>query len=110
MPDLVKTRTPRARKPPWCDACQTRTIAPGQTYRRDTYTYDGRIYDWPTCEPCEVITTLVFVWAGHPEEGVGADSYEGWAQDHQDDLTYGGVARAYLKRRGIEITEETDDV
>lgn len=110
MPDLVKTRTPRARKPQWCNACQAHTIAPGQTYRRDTYTYDGRIYDWPLCLPCKAITGYVFDWCHRPEEGIGPEAYQDWASDHHDDPEVGEVARAYLKRRGIDITEEPSDV
>lgn len=110
MPDLVKPRTRRARKPQWCNACQSHTIRPGDMYQRDVYTHDGRIYDWPLCLPCKDISQHVFDWWIHPEDGIDADAYQEWACEHRGDPEVGEAARAYLKRTGSEIPEEPSDV
>lgn len=105
MPDLIKARTPRARKPQWCNACQAYTIAVGHTYRRNTYTYDGRVYDWPVCQPCGLIVDLVYEWSHQLDAGITGEDFQAWAEEHRDHPTHGEAALAYLVRAG-DATEE----
>ena len=97
MPTLLRSSTPRARKAHRCSSC-TGVISVGETYQRDTLKYDDRVYDWLSCEGCEALHLEVWVWADRPDEGVGPEDYEAWADEHLDDPTFGDAARALLDR------------
>lgn len=97
---VLKQQTPTARKAHRCGSCDTLAVRPGQTYRRTTILYDGRVYDWVDCPDCLAINGLVWEWSGMPEEGIGPDSYHEWAHEHRNDETWGPQARAYLDRTG----------
>lgn len=102
MPQLLKEKMVKARKAHNCQTCLTVTIQPGTVYRRATYVYDGMVYDWVSCEPCEAISMLVYDWwSDSGEEGVGFDEYRDWAYEHEDDPEHGEAARAYLQRLNL---------
>lgn len=95
MPELLRSRTLTARKPHSCDTCGAIAVQPGQVYQRDTYAYDGRVYDWVVCAACAEITSRVLGWA-FTEDGIGAEHYLEWAEEHE---TSDADAAAYLRRR-----------
>lgn len=104
MVSLVRTKTVTARKAHTCACCGVVAIHPGQTYVRETYTHDGRIYDWVSCAPCQEIAGDVYEWAGAPDDGVGNDQYVEWAEEmvvHGSDEVK-ARALAFLARAGIE--------
>ncbi len=100
MPTLLHSERPKARKVHRCNCC-TGEIPAGIQYCRETYVYDGRVYDWKVCAPCEPLTDIVWSWMGcYADEGIDRDDYIEWAQDHQADPTHGEAARALLARAG----------
>ena len=94
MPQLLKETQPVARKAHRCSSCSIE-IPPGTRYRRSTNLYDGQVYDWLTCVGCEGLTSVVWDWAGQPDEGVIFDDFDEWA--HETDTP---EAAAWLARRG----------
>lgn len=96
MPTLIAEKTVTARKPHRCLCCGAIAIQPGQMYHRETYVYDGRVYDWVSCADCNMIGGDVYEWYGEPGEGVSADEYDEWATEHQETDPR---ALAYLNRR-----------
>lgn len=94
---VLSSKTVTARKPHACMTCNTKEIQPDVQYRRTTMVYDGRVYDWVQCEPCQTITNLVWEWA-NGEDGIDADDYAEWADEFQDDPKHGVAARAHLAR------------
>lgn len=101
MPDLIRSKSVNARKAHGCETCNATAIQPGETYQRDTYVYDGRIYDWVQCSACSALGGIVYEWAECPDEGVGRDDYTEWAREVQNDHTLSGErARWYLARIG----------
>lgn len=111
MPDLLKTKIPKARKIHWCDGCGGYTIPKGTVYRRDTYAFDGRVYDWKLCDPCVDITGLVFDDAIDPWDGITGEDYFAWAEDAQwsSDINVMRKAKAYLIRSGNEHMMRDED-
>ena len=105
MPDLLKSKTVTARKPHGCQTCNATAIQPGEQYRRDTYIYDGRVYDWVQCAACSTLASMVFEWSGDPDEGIGRDEYIEWAREacHEETLA-GERARWLLSRVGVIVT------
>lgn len=99
MPTLLHGARPKARKAHRCSCCAGR-IELGEVYSRDTYVYDGRVYDWRTCDPCKVITGTVSAWWNGADEGITGETFAEWAHEHRDDAEHGEAARAYLARRG----------
>lgn len=100
MPDLINDKTVTARKPHGCMTCGT-AIQAGETYSRQTYVYDGRVYDWVQCAECRALSGIVFRWVEDwYDEGIGQDEYVEWAREHRDDPTQGEAARAFLARSG----------
>jgi hypothetical protein len=105
MPTLIREKTVTARKPHACQCCGTVAVQPGETYKRATYAFDGRVYDWVSCTECQAASTFVFEWACWGDEGIGPDHYQQWAEETA--RGYGNsaeldAAEAYLRRRGIE--------
>lgn len=98
MPTELRSRTPRARKPHACDCC-TCPIPAGTVYHRTTLVYDGHVYDWVSCCPCNQLVNTVwrFVDPVH-DEGIGVDEFTWWADVHRDDPEHGEAARAFLAR------------
>ena len=94
---ILSKKTVTARKAHVCMTCSATAIQPGQTYRRATYIYDGRIYNWVQCVECDALGGIVYDWSG-ADEGVGLDEYVEWAEEHRDDGAHGEAARAYLVR------------
>lgn len=99
MPTLLREKMVTARKTRSCMTCGATAIHPGEQYRRSTYVYDGRVYDWVGCKPCDEIQDLVYSWWDSPEDGIGADEYVEWAWEFEDDPQHGEAARAFLERR-----------
>jgi hypothetical protein len=99
MPHLLKSRRPKARTQKRCSTCWG-VIAAGEIYLRDTYKYDGAVYDWLQCRACEPLTTVVYRWV-EPEshEGLSGEDFEEWACAHRDDPQHCAAARAFLARR-----------
>ena len=103
MPTLLHEARPTARKEHRCSCCSG-AIRSGLPYKRETYVYDGHVYDWKVCEPCEPVTDLVWGWvAPFPEEGINFEDYVEWARDHRADPKHGEVARALLLRAGQPV-------
>lgn len=75
------SHTPRARVKHGCDCCAG-TIWPGETYRRETVFYDGRVDTWKTCTDCDQLANRVWHWAIRPEDGIAAEDYEDWARSY----------------------------
>lgn len=107
MPELLRSKKVRARKPHSCATCWGRAIEPGDEYQRDTYVFDGRIYDWVQCVLCAQISRTVFAWAIDAYDGIGQSEYTEWAQDHVDSPEHGPTARLYLNRLHAALTEMT---
>lgn len=102
MTTLLREKTVTARKAHACATCNQPAAQPGDTYRRTTYVYDGRIYDWVQCDPCREMATEVFDWVGYPDEGIGLDHYYEWASEA---VIHGTpdqqvMAKNYLERLG----------
>lgn len=99
MPVLLREKTVVARKAHHCGTCEGTAISPGESYSRQTYVYDGRVYDWVQCDGCRAIAGLVFTWMEDwYDEGISRDDYVEWAREHQDHPLHGDAARAYLAR------------
>lgn len=96
MPSLIAEKTVTARKPHRCLCCGVVAIHPGQRYHRETYVYDGRVYDWVSCADCNEIQGDVYEWHGCPDEGVGADEFDEWAMENRGEDSR---AEKYLIRR-----------
>lgn len=97
MVTQLRQSTPVARKAHRCGMCNG-SVQPGERYHRSTNLFDGRVYDFITCSPCESdgILAEVHAWCGSPWEGVSAeDAYE-WAHDNRDQP----AAAAWLTRYG----------
>ncbi|KSU80770.1 hypothetical protein AS032_08280 [Rhodococcus qingshengii] len=77
--------------------CNTVAIQSGVQYRRTTMVYDGRVYDWVQCQPCDAIRNSVWQWSNN-DDGIDADDYSEWADEFQDHPTLGEAARAHLAR------------
>lgn len=99
MPELLRSKKVTARKAHSCATCYAAAIQPGQSYQRDTYVYDGHVYDWVMCEACHSIASRVFAWVDYYDEGIGADDYEEWAREYE---TTDPDAIAYIIRRGLK--------
>lgn len=110
MPLLLREKTVVARKGHLCDTCETTAISVGETYSRQTYVHDGRVYDWVQCESCRAIAGLVFTWMEDwYDEGISRDDYVEWAREHRDHPLHGDAARAYLSRAsGAEPCQTLD--
>lgn len=98
MARLIKAKSLKARKFHYCRNCGTEIAAPGEFYRRETYVYDGSVYNWTTCDECEKIIHDVHMWCGWPEEGIGREEFYEWAIDQENDDMYGEYAKSYLAR------------
>ena len=94
------TRT--ARKGHRCQVC-TVLIKAGDRYHVSTCIYDGRIYDFKTCDACEAdgILAEVWHWCGMPDEGVAAEEAHEWAHAEQPPQLV-RQARDYLARSGCD--------
>jgi hypothetical protein len=64
---------------------------------REVYVYDGRAYDWVSCQACNELANAVWQWSNR-DEGIDADDYAEWADGHIDHPEHGEAARAYLDR------------
>lgn len=91
--ELISSREPVSRGKVKCFCCNS-TIQRGQKYLRQTCVFDGRLYDWTTCQPCIEITPDVLAWCSYVDDGVDGEDYYGWAGDHPDNPK----AKAYLER------------
>jgi hypothetical protein len=98
MPQLLSRKTVTARVPHPCETCGTTAIAAGERYVREALVYDGRAYTWVQCLPCSGLSSAVWEWAGHPDEGIGMDDYHEWATESLNDPEMGDRAAAYLLR------------
>lgn len=112
MPQQLSAGHRVARKEHRCGVCNG-PIAVGERHHVSTNIFDGRIYDWRTCEPCrqDRVLTYVYDWASWPDEGVGYDSAIEWSDDahHSTDEAERAAARAFRARAGLTpaTTEET---
>jgi hypothetical protein len=98
MPDLLKSKTLKARKVHRCMLCGAPAVQPGGTYERSTLILDGRVYDWVECEPCGPVATYAAddYWL---DEGVTSEAAIAWAEDNRGESGQRGeVARAFLAR------------
>lgn len=111
MPLLLREKTVVARKGHLCDTCETTAISVGETYSRQTYVHDGRVYDWVQCESSRAIAGLVFTWMEDwYDEGISRDDYVEWAREHRDHPLHGDAARAYLSRASRAEPCQTLDI
>ncbi len=101
MPQLLRDSRPVARKAHRCSSCNVR-IEPGTRYHRATNLYDGRAYDWIECDACEGLTSIVWDWAGQPDEGVVYDDFSEWAHELESP-----EAAAWLARSGCTCDDCT---
>lgn len=103
MPTLLHSAHPAARKVHRCNCC-TGEILAGTAYCRETYVYDGHVYDWKACAGCEPLNDVVWSWVSrYADEGIDQDDYIEWARDHRDDPNHGEAARALLVRAGQPV-------
>lgn len=79
MPDVLSRKTVRARKQHSCMLCHKVAVEPGQEYERATLIYDGRIYDWVNCAPCDALVRFVVDWAVDDE--ISEDTVYDWARE-----------------------------
>lgn len=98
MPNLIREATRKARKAYRCAIC-TGPINPGDTCRVSTYVYDGSLYDFRCCQPCDAdnITAIVWHWCGRPDEGVTEEDAIEWARE-----TGTSASERFLARAGID--------
>lgn len=71
----------RARKAYRCGLCWSQ-INPGDHYAFQVNVWDGRVYTWRDCLPCErdgVIDLVQSWWS--PDDGVTADEASEWASE-----------------------------
>lgn len=98
MPTLLRERRPTARKTHHCEDCNG-PIPVGTKYNRATLIYDGHVYDWVTCDPCDALVNTVWRWVDPvSDEGIGRDEFLEWAREHLDDPEHGEAARQFLAR------------
>ena len=72
-----------ARKSYFCGMC-ARRINPGERHHVQTNLYDGRVYDWRECLPCDRDGIMNYVndWSGGwHDEGVDYEQAVEWAQE-----------------------------
>jgi hypothetical protein len=100
MPQQLREATRVARKVHYCGMCGG-VIKIGERHHVSTNVYDGRVYDWRTCEGCDGdnIVNEVYFWAGHPDEGVDIESASEWAHEH---VSGHDAARRWLARSGCK--------
>lgn len=105
MPTNLREATRTARKVHHCGMCAA-PIKVGERHHVSTNAFDGRVYDFRTCEPCrqDRIVSEVYDWAGMPDEGVDFESAREWAHDaraagpgHPETVR---MAEDYLRRCG----------
>jgi hypothetical protein len=100
MPQLLSSKTVRARKAHGCQTCSAQAIAPGEIYARESYVFDGRAYTWIQCLECAALVGIVWEYAYYPDEGIDRDDYYTWATETVEhaDTELGRLAAAYLER------------
>ena len=104
MPELLREAHRTARKPHRCGGCNVE-IKVGERHHVSTNAWDGRVYDWRTCEACaeDNIVSEVYYWAGGPDEGVDYESAWEWAHEYAVSTSaLGEAARAWLARSGCQ--------
>lgn len=71
----------KARKHYRCAMCNA-LIRPGERHNVQTNVFDGHIYDWRDCLPCQrdLVVTYVHDWTGR-DEGVDYEAAMEWAED-----------------------------
>lgn len=82
MSGFLRDGYPKARKEYTCKLC-TCTIRVGEVYYNQQNAYEGTVYIWRECLPCNdsEVARLVSAWMMNPEEGMWwEDAYE-WATD-----------------------------
>lgn len=82
-PRLLKATRPKARKANRCSLCAG-PINPGDPYLRESLSYNGFMYEWLTCTPCDTdnVTYLITAWAeGDLEDGIFLEAARKWAED-----------------------------
>lgn len=107
MPTSLREATRTARKAHRCGACNGE-IPIGTKHRVSTNVWDGRVYDWRTCRPCDDdhIIGEVYYWAGYPDEGVDYESAWEWAHEYRVSTSaLGDTARRYLARTGCKCEQ-----
>lgn len=82
MPINLRSATRTARKWHHCDICGG-MVKIGEKHHVSTNVFDGRVYDFRTCIPCQTdrIVSEVYDWAGGPDEGVTAETAWEWAHE-----------------------------
>lgn len=111
MPTTLREVVRAARKKHHCGLCNA-NIEVGEKHHVSTNVWDGRVYDWRTCESCarDNIVGEVYYWAGYPSEGVGYDSAREWAHEYAVSASpLGEIARAWLLRSNCTC-EDCDDI
>lgn len=81
---VLESATPTARTEHRCNNCG-RTIAPGETYHRQSNVYEDRAYTWKSCQHCEATAQLLDLYSWADDYGVGPDNFvnhdpETWAE------------------------------
>lgn len=107
-PQLITEKVVTARVRHQCQTCNRPAAEPGGQYTRETYVYDGRVYNWVQCQPCRGILVEVHAWSSS-DWGVGADEYAEWADEHATDDVLGDLARAHLARLTPASTQGAHD-
>ena len=105
MPDLLKSRELKARKTHPCGVCGASAAEPGQTYTRNTYVDAGTVYDDVQCRQCSSLLCDIDATTGcftYLDDGIPMDLIVEWAEENQEDPSYGEAARAFLKRAGLD--------
>ena len=81
----LKSSTPVSRGKVHCNGCGA-VINKGVVYKRTTFVFDGAIYDWSSCPPCDEMTEDVAAWCSPLwGEGVSAEDFLEWAYEHSSD-------------------------
>lgn len=92
---LLRSARRTARKAHPCSYCRQPAVQPGGVYVRDTFVFDGQVYDWITCTPCEAVWRKVWDWMGPWDEaGITGEDCVEWARENPDDPD----AVAFLER------------
>ena len=81
MPPVLDVTNPTARKPHTCDLCGA-PITPGEKYERQRCVYDGHMYAWLTCVPCQEVAHQAWEYYADTidyDEGLGTETTDEWA-------------------------------
>lgn len=74
MPTHLKRKSPVAKKTRICNFCGCK-IEAGTAYWRDTFVYDGTVYDWITHKECMTASHKLCMYDDCDDNGLGPEDF-----------------------------------